>query len=485
MYLLSHNIAAVSVAVLLSALAWVWGGARGDLLPSFVPWLSFLVFEMMLFFPEQLDGESLAMARSRVWSAMKKDACVWLSLGLIVYLAIPFLNERLSPTLEPPIAFLPFCIRRAHHLSVFLWFVPTLLAAIAARHSLCRHGKRLLLELLVWNGVALSVFGFLQLLTGAENPFWTDHHGPLRDFFSTFGYPNMGGDYFTALTMLAIGLWRFRENEHLDEDLRRRKPAKILWLRHYPAIAVVFLYLGALSTLSRSAILLSTVGVVFLLVLAGMEKLKRLDKARRIRYSGFVFLGAVIITAFALLFTPEKLRQEIDSIDSVEALDRITGRSELHSKAAMDVLWDFPLFGCGGWGYPYYCPEKFLKYEAKPRKYWGPGSANVHNDYLQFLAEHGIVGFMLMFAVFAFLLQPTIVTWVRLAKEVKFVKHAGLPWPREFFVFPPAGIAVLVAALTTLIHAFGDCPLRSAAVLALLYTEIACLEGFLPRPKKA
>lgn len=472
MFFLTHNIAVFAVAAVLCSFAWVWGGARGDLLLSFVPWLSFILLEVMFAFPQRLPYESLDDARLRVWREVRRDMLTWICVGFIVLLAIPFLNTKIRA--------LPWCADRIAHLNVFLWFFPSLLAMIAAKHSLRRHGKRLLVEILVWNGVALAALGFVQLFTGACAPFWTDNR-PGLVFFASFGYPNMAGDYFASLTFFAIGLWRWRLFEYEGLDTSRENAYKVFWRKHYPLIAVVILYFSALNTLSRSAIILATVGTAFLFVLAGLVRMKRLHRAERLKFSAMLVLSVVVISLFALLFTPDSVRKEIDTLDTEGVLDRMTGKTEYHTRVASELLSDYPAFGCGGWGYAYLSPEKIPAVTGKAVRYFGAGSANVHNDYMQFLCEHGLLGFSLLLAIVVLAVLPAAKRWKRLAVVAQFSKHTGLPWPKGFFCFPPMGIAIYTSALATLIHAFGDCPLRSPAVLSLFFVQLVLVDGYLPR----
>ena len=47
---------------------------------------------------------------------------------------------------------------------------------------------------------------------------------------------------------------------------------------------------------------------------------------------------------------------------------------------------------------------------------------------------------------------------------------------------PPApAFCILVAVTSTLIHSFGDCPLRSPAILTLFFVSLAAIPGFLPK----
>ena len=100
---------------------------------------------------------------------------------------------------------------------------------------------------------------------------------------------------------------------------------------------------------------------------------------------------------------------------------------------------------------------------------------------MQFLCEHGLVGSGLLLLIIVLAVVPVAKRWRSMAMAARFSKHTGLPWPKGFFCFPPAGVAIYVSALATLIHAFYDCPLRSPAVLSLFFVELVLVDGFLPR----
>ena len=58
------------------------------------------------------------------------------------------------------------------------------------------------------------------------------------------------------------------------------------------------------------------------------------------------------------------------------------------------------------------------------------------------------------------------------------------PQPIQIFVVPAPVFCIIMAAVATLIHAFGDCILRSPAVLSLFLVSLATIDGFLPRIKR-
>ena len=247
-----HSIPALLIFPTLAALTWIRGGTQGDLLVPTVPWLLTLVFEVLICFPQRHFGEDAVQARQRCWRRLGHDPLFFLTLiFLVVVLGIPFLNKGMCPTCDygailanltpsefeqmpaildekapnPPIPFAPFCVNLRQHFEVLMRFLPALVAMLEARHALLRHGKRLLVEMLVWNAAALAAFGFVERATGAKFVMMWDqaeydafvrairtatgisYARPDPDFFATFGYPNMGGCFFMLAFALSIGVW--------------------------------------------------------------------------------------------------------------------------------------------------------------------------------------------------------------------------------------------------------------------------------------
>lgn len=499
MSFLFENFAPFAVAAVASAVAWMFGGTRGGLLVPVVPWLSVLLLEVLFCFPQRRPGESTYGARERVWHALRKDPAAWISLGFFVLLLIPFVNNGLCVSCdaqalasglseEPPVPILPFCVDRIDHLNVVLWFALALPSLLVVRHALTRHGKRLVLELIVWNGAALAALGFLQSALGAPGPLWSTASGTGRaagDFFSTFGYPNMAGDYFTTLFGLALALWRW----NLDElrAARRSKdvssaapPPRMFWRKHYFLIPAVVFFYAALNTLSRAAILLVTLSAVVFFLHSFLSFVAHKRKADRVRAGAWTALGLGIVIFLSCLFAPKGLQREVNTLGTMEVLDRVTGRGQYHVRVATEIWKDHVLFGCGGWGYIHFCLPKMTPQELKQQQV--VGGINVHNDHLQFLAEHGLVGFGALVSLVLILLAPVARTWRTLAREARFMKGtAAPPKPVQLFALPAPAFFVLVTVVCTLIHAFGDCPLRSPAVLTLFFVSLAAVPGFLPR----
>ncbi len=491
------NLAVIHMAVVTALTAWIISGTQSEPLVPVLPWLFLFTLEILFAFPQKKQGEATYEARERVWRAMKKDPLVWVSLGLIVLLAVPFVNNGLcvscdrqlialghSP--EPPVGFLPFCVNRMHHFNVFLWFLTGLSCAIAVRHCLNRTGKRLLAEMIVWNGFALAILGFVQTASDAPGPLWQPFTNVKTGstFFSTFGYPNMAGDFFTTLYGLSIALWR-RSDDDIHQLFKTNRAAveknryRTFCRRHYHLIPALLFFFAALNTLSRAAIILVVSLTAVYFVHAFLSFSRRMRRAERVRKGTIALAITGAIVFFAVQSIPEDMQAEVDTLNAEAVLTRVTGKGQYHARVATEIWKDHFLFGCGGWGYKHFCIPKMTPEEIKQIQM--VGGINVHNDYLQFLAEHGFVGFGLMVASVLLLLAPVFSMWKRLYRATRFTKPADLPAkPVALFVLPAPVFCILMTVLATFIHGFGDCPLRSAAVLVQFYATLAILPGFLP-----
>jgi O-antigen ligase len=190
----------------------------------------------------------------------------------------------------------------------------------------------------------------------------------------------------------------------------------------------------------------------------------------------FGMLAGILLTAVAVfIFAPQEFSKEITTLSPEAVADRMTGKAQYHTRVATDIFKDYPLFGTGGWGYKHFCLNYMT--DADRRQIQKIGGVNVHNDYLQFLCEHGVVGGALLAAVLLMLALPAFRSWGYEIKVANFTKHAALPRPAALFCIPASALGVLIAAAANLVHAFGDCVFRSPAVLSQFLLMLAAVEG--------
>ena len=400
--------------------------------------------------PHCLPGESFAEARVRVRRLLGSDPLTWISLGLVVLLLVPLANVGLCWQCDaaqiaagadpaPPVAWLPSCLNRRQHLAVPVWFLLALSVMLTVRHALTSEGKRRFLDLLVWNAVALAVLGFVQRVAHAPGPLWLSIGGALEPwmFFSTFGYVNFGAAYFTMMLCAALALWA--------GDVAGKG-------RFGVPVRALVLYGAAVGTLSRTAIVFATLVAAAGAVFACVVPVRRIRAGMRGgRWRLLVVAGAV--AACAAAFALGDVRREVANLRPSAVSERLFDRIGCHRRAAIEIWKDYRMFGCGGRGYMHLCTTKMTAEELKSLQMGG--GAHVHNDYLQFLCEHGAVGFGLMAVLLVALLRPL---WGGLRRS-------------------PAVVFAALGVLAVLSQALWDCPLCCPAVLMTMFGLLAAEEG--------
>jgi hypothetical protein len=357
---------------------------------------------------------------------------------------------------------------------------------LAVRHALLHNGRRALVHLLVWNGAALAALGFLQQATGAKAPFWLDI-ADLDHFFSSFGYPNMAGAFFVAVFSVSAGLWQDNVRRYF-RYIREKKVSEIestpserycpQWVKtHYMLIPMGLTFFASLATLSRAAIMLAFTILGFWFVYLCLSLFTRHKSVRQVKLYLWMIAGVVITVILVSVFAPKEFTDEINTLSPSSVADRVTGKAQYHTRVATEIFKDYPLFGVGGWGYKHFCLEYMTDAERKHLQVIG--GINVHNDHLQILCEHGLVGGLLLLSVVLMLYFPFFKYWGYALKVANFTKGKDLPRPTALFCVPAVVVGVLIATAANIVHAFGDCIFRSPAVLSQFLILLAAVEAFL------
>jgi len=487
----TKNVLLFNLVVLVAAVAWIHGGMRADLLLPVIPWLAVIVLEWLLVYPQTKKNESLLDARRRVWRALARDPLTYLSVVFTVVLVIPLFNVASAPQFvaetgewvkaEPPVGWLPFCADTSAHSPLLLWFIPAMIAVLAAKHGLLKKSKRILLEAACWNGTVLAVLGFLQLWSGTTAIFWMTKV-PVY-FFSSFGYPNSAGAYFTLTFALSFGIWlqQMTEGSVLFAETTQEMlvlPSKFRSNRML--VPTILCLAAAIASLSRAAILLCALLAVVFLVYGLVYVWRRLTVAMRITV--LAGIGAVLFSSTALFFAfnPASLKKEVSSITWDAVTERVSGVGQYHVRVATEIWKDHPVYGVGGWGYLRYQLVYLTPEEKKKLQIFG--GANVHNDTFQFLAEQGAVGFGLM-VLFALTLFGTMAWGVlkacRARRKVERAKGKKMltGWVS---LIPPPAMAVWAGTTATVCHSLGDLPFRCPAVLVVWLLAFVCATGWIP-----
>ena len=486
-----RNAIVLNIFALVIAFSWIHGGTRPDLLVPVIPWLAFFVLQLMIVFPQGKSMETIAETRQRVWQSLRRDPLTWFALLLMVYLVIPLFNVAGAPMLDaetqrwinptPQWDWLPSCVQSDQHAVLLLWFPPALLAALAAKHALLKRGKRLLLELICWNGALLSVLGFAQLISGTKELLWLV---PLKShFFSTFGYPNFAGAFFTLVFALCCGLWGFDATLFLhSEQIAIQQADKNLFVKHRMLLPAVLNFFAALATLSRAAILLASLVLITFALYMIFYVWQRVSQSARVKIFASIIAVIAMMMISLMLFKFQSFSAELKTISVDAVVERVTGVGYYHARIAREIYQDHPAFGVGGWGYPHYQLQYMSPDEMKRMQI--QGGANVHNDSLQFLAEHGYVGFGLIVACALMLVLPLWISIVQLEINARKISKKDVdrnsPSSNWFYCIPVPLIAVLIGTFATLCHSLGDLPFRAPSVLTIWVLALACVPGWIP-----
>jgi hypothetical protein len=459
------------IFLLATFLVWVHGGANPTHL-SVVPWLCFGTLEMMFLLPPLRKNETLEAARRRTVHETVRDPILWLAGGMMLYLLLQTLNGGCELVYnsetdawaysQPPLRGMPYCIVPSEARPMLYWILAAFVAVLAVRHGTTKRAKLYLLRLLVANGAALSLFGMVRVIAGATHLFGLKPSPEY--FFATFSYANHAGAFFTLLFVINGGLF-LQAALDVDERVHTR------WL----LATLILNFIGAMFSLGRASILFSWtmvfVGGAFSLVYAW----PRLNLSERMRTS---ILGAVSVAMATLFFffvyPQNRVREELSTIEWGGFFSRLFGDRWLQTTTALRIWEDHPWFGVGGMGYRHYVGQ-YLEKEKWPLLH--RGTENVYNDSVQFLCEHGAIGFSLLLAAVLLLLLPLI-------QRLLLARHAGRDrWDGDrwlLFRVSPITLAILAATAITFLHSLIDIPFRSPAVLITWSLALACAPAFLP-----
>ena len=171
----------------------------------------------------------------------------------------------------------------------------------------------------------------------------------------------------------------------------RRAP---LAFRIQCGVASFVIFLAILLSLSRGGWIALIVGTVVMTVLAAPRGAAKDEHASGFsRFGGvrLAIVGIVVMLGASMIFIgPEARVDAVTRVNQAGAeVDTIVGRIGAW-RGGLSLIRDFPVFGVGlgGW------PEVFERYQLPPWQVLF--FAQAHNDYVQWLAETGIVGLALL-----------------------------------------------------------------------------------------
>jgi hypothetical protein len=399
------------------------------------------------------------------WERLRTFPIFWMGLAVMLYGLIAALNpsrvqmvndQRFWLENVPHWSFLPqslitpFSPMNAWHALMII--LPGWLVVCAAWAGLeTEQSWRWLLGAVALNGTVLAIVGMAQAVSGSHRLFWLFELQPGNTDSAYFGSFAWAGHAAAWLT-LAFGATAAITDHHL----RRRDPQEPQRRWGWPALRTWF-WLGSLMVIFLALGLFVEpdfwwLGAGLICLLAVWLWLARVwregQKRRAVMYAlpALVFMGFILLAMGGAVW----LWRQGDKANLLEVNPRDPGLPLRYAfaKTSAVMIKDQPLFGWGPGSFryisPYYLALNPVFGDPENR---GEALYGLHyalNDWVQYLAEWGILGLSLFIA--------TIAWWARQAWRMRKVL------PGESWI-------TLGAVVVLLVEAGVDCPFYNPAVL--------------------
>ncbi len=401
------------VAILLSVplilVTWCVGGRREWALQLATQALLWSGIALHLYFLFRLYWEKRNPCRDALPVGWKEPLVAWLLLSPWVIAVVLGWRGTYNPayvpldnTLLAEIMALPHSsnqpttinpIRSRLYLAFF--GALTLFLASAWLTLRTRRAVRLLFTVILINGALLTLLGILVKTTGSDRMLWfIESHS--QSFFATIYYKNHWGALVVLWTGMSIGLaleaWR-RSRERLcfpDFTL-------VCFLLIPPMLLSILLAQARASALAAAGVL----------SLAAFGAIRLIPRGSSRPWQAGLMVLTFLVAIGSLLWIARPQAERIYQRSERQITRFMDGEIDSDARlasyrSALSVIEARPLWGWGAGSYPYIYPlhadESLIRRDGKPLFF-----EFVHNDYLQLLAEHGIIG------AFLVLLTPVLI----------------------------------------------------------------------------
>jgi O-antigen ligase len=303
------------------------------------------------------------------------------------------------------------------------------------------------ISLMLLMGCFEALYGLIQTYSGSYHVLWYKMDLTKEQVKGTF----INCNHFAAFMAMGVVLaatfaGAIAPERRVSRNTCRRKPSlrsrvasflegeEFLFKRILVGLAGVVMGLGLIFSASKGAIL-SWAGAMFLL---GLLLILR-EKYRR---KGALFIGIfLLICGYAVQIGVEYPLERFMKVESV-----IESRSR-YAARTMDLFADFQVAGVGVGNFQYAFPK--YQSEKDKKKYY----IYAHNDWVQYMAEAGIVGLGLLLGGVAYYIFRTMKLWARRkdayavclgVAPVVALAYIGVHSYVEFTLHTPANVLILL-----------------------------------------
>jgi O-antigen ligase len=452
----------LAALVLMAFPAWVRGGTIRKYITLYpcLAGVTIFIFLLVPYLHRTSHSQGCSLVREQIQRILR-DPIFYLGAAFLCQLYIQWWNSGKVRLLEQGsqkvtfnpsyIDWMPGAVDTFRSWDMVVWFFPAFVALLIIRHGF---SKPQMVKILFWgmivNASLLAIFGLIAPLLVKNYPLWLSPILPKQKviFFSTFGYPNHAGSFFILHLGLACGLFFYYYANRKKENQVSVKTGILL-------VSILLLLYSIHLTHCRYAVLFSWVmAVFFIFYLLNFSLRKKSNQWLKTGIIVIVVVCLLVIGSFTLYLTAKD-----DFLSKLSTMANpgkfIKEQFDLKSwqvVAAAKIWRDYPIFGIGGGSYGQYLLQYVRNHKERyiATHYWG--MAYVHNDFMQFLCEFGIVGTGLLVAVFLLLVSRIV---------------ASGKWKQGFVFFGLLGVSGV------LIHSLIDLPFRSPPIITAFVVVLA------------
>mgnify|MGYP001238001929 CR=1 FL=1 len=303
----------------------------------------------------------------------------------------------------------------------------------------------------VSSGATMGFVAILQKLSGTNKILWFVN--VLNDNpWGTFAYRNQGVA-FLILVLLIAGLLYFFYFKCPQMKLKQNGP-------HYLCFSVIFLLHGSIwLALSRGGILIGSILAILFYLLVIFHNIRGLLRGGNwIKSAFFILMFAFGSFVIMQLTNWEEFGSRLKHLEiATQSID--SNERFLSSKATWEMSQERLVYGWGAGSFRYIFPIFQKEYEQlshfydhKNRPYGRKIYNYAHNDLIQFFAEYGIIGIVLMiFLVFCLMVYLGIIIKVSLSAACLLFVGVSLIFAHNFIDFIFSSPAYWVAFFGSLL----------------------------------
>jgi O-antigen ligase len=404
------------------ALHLLFAGGMGTFLASVLP------------MPRSWNGYDQQHGNLRNFKRLLLQPFFWTGLFFLVYILIQYFNpsvvqvfgekswwvERMTPPLG---ANLPSSVKADYEtMNALRTFVIQASAISLACGILVGIQRRKSALIILWSfvtsGVVMGFIAILQKLSSTDKILWivgvVNKHS-----WGTFAYRNQAAAFLILVIIISCLLYFYY--------LKKPNVLSAKGGPHLLCLLYIFILFSSIwLALSRGGIIIGCVLVLAFLILALLKNIFHWrtyrDCGPLLLFIAILFGGGIFILQLSDWGSIEKRKEHLkEIIADIGVYDRT-----LSSKATWEMAQDRLSFGWGAGSFRYVFPiyqkeHKKIWYHAKWKKKGWQGRRiynYAHNDWLQFLAEYGVLGCCFLGGIFLCLVLSA-------AKLFAFNKSAG------------------------------------------------------------